>query len=227
MIVLVVDRSSARPGFAVLKEGAVVFAHTWEGEPSRAPQWTAEIGALLQQAGFTWSDFDQYIGGIGPGSFSGIRGALSFLNGLALPYKTPVYGVSSAAAMALEEAQGAAERVTVIGDARRNTLWVAQFQIVDRAGGAIQRISGEALTHSAEDFTLIAPDQLSALCVPGTIVISPDWARLEGALRAAVQPGVRLVERAVYPSVAWMGRLSAAGNHTAQEPLPIYLHPAV
>jgi len=227
MVTLVVDRSSARPGFAVLREGRVVSAHTWEGEPSRAPQWTAEIGALLQQDGLTWGDFEQYIGGIGPGSFSGIRGALAFLNGLALPFKTPVYGVSSAAALAVEAAQSAAERVTVIGDARRNTLWVAQFQVVDRDRGAIQRMTGAALTHTAEDFTLIAPDQLAALCVPGTTVISPDWGRLEGALRAAVQPGVRLVEHTVYPSAAWIGRLALAGNHTAQEPLPIYLHPAV
>lgn len=222
---LVIDRSSGRPSMAVFEGNERACEKVWDCEPTRAPAWLAELASLLADHGWDGASFDAFVCGLGPGSFSGIRACLSALQGLALPDGKPVYGVASAAALALGQAEGA-ERVTVVGDARRNRLWCITYEV--RPADAQVRMPGGGLpTHTAEDFQLVPSDALGRTVPDHTRIVSADWERLEPLLRATFA-AERLVARTVFPVAADLGRLALAlPASRVREPLPIYLHPAV
>lgn len=225
MRVLVVDRSTSRPGFAVFEAGRLAYEHVWAGEPSRAPEWLDELSRLLAERGLDAAGAESFVCGLGPGSFSGIRACLAALSGLALPGGRPVLGVASAAALALGQA-GGVERVTVVGDARRDRLWCVTYR-VDEAAGRVALDGGAAPAQTAADFRLVPAGALAAAVPAGSRVVTSDWERLAPVLRATFPDG-RLVERAVYPRPADLGRLALSGPGAAvPEPVPIYLHPAV
>ena len=222
---LVIDRSTSRPGMALFDEGCLLFEHTWDGEPTRAPEWMGDLELLLKDRQIAVQTLDGFVCGVGPGSFSGIRASLAALSGLALPGGKPVYGVASAAALALGQAEGAA-CVTVIGDARRNRLWCVTYR-VDAAARQVRLCDGRAPTHTAEDFLLVPVGELNDAVPADSRVVSSDWERLSTVLSAAFGAD-RLVTHAVFPTAADVGRLALSDPASrVREPLPIYLHPAV
>jgi tRNA threonylcarbamoyladenosine biosynthesis protein TsaB len=222
---LAVDRSTRAPCLAVCDDGTPVFEHVWEGEPARAPEWLAELSELLKAHKVGTETLDAYVCGLGPGSFSGIRAGLAALSGLALPGARPVYGVASAAAIALAAAAGA-ELVTVIGDARRSRLWCVTYR-VDASARRVSLADGRVPSHTADDFLLVPAETLPEWVPEGSRLVSPDWDRLEPALRSPFGPD-RLVQRCVFPQPADLVAL-ATGTPASRvlEPVPIYLHPAV
>ncbi len=223
---LVIDRSSARPSMAAFEDSERVCEKIWDGEPTRAPAWLAELARVLADHGWDVASFDAFVCGLGPGSFSGIRACLSALQGLALPDNKPVYGVASAAALALGQAE-AEERVTVVGDARRSRIWCVTYEV--RPAAAQVRMLGGALpTHTAEDFQLVPSEALGRAVPDATRIVSADWERLAPLLLTTFAAD-RLVARTVNPTAADVGRLAllALPASRVREPLPIYLHPAV
>jgi len=222
---LVMDRSTIRPGLAVFDGGELAFEQAWDGEPTRAPEWIAWVAEGLAAKGLSVSDMGAFVCGLGPGSFSGIRACLSALQGMALPGGNPVYGVASAAALALGQAEGAAE-VTVVGDARRSRLWCVTYR-VEAGAHRVRLADGRVPTHTSDDFRLVPAEELPQSVPAGSRILSTDWERLGDFLTARF-PVERLVARAVYPSAADVGRLFLAEPQVGVlEPLPVYLHPAV
>jgi tRNA threonylcarbamoyladenosine biosynthesis protein TsaB len=205
--------------------GALLFGQDWDGEPTRSPEWVAELAQGLAANGVAPEQLDGFVCGLGPGSFSGIRACLAALQGLALPGSQPVYGVASAAALALGQAEGA-ECVTVVGDARRNRLWSVTYR-VDAAASRVRLYDGRVPTHTSDDFLLTPADELAQAVPAGTRVVSSDWERI-GALLGGSFAAERLVARAVFPKASDLGRLALAEPAArVLEPLPVYLHPAV
>jgi tRNA threonylcarbamoyladenosine biosynthesis protein TsaB len=206
-------------------DGALLFSRVWDGEPTRAPEWIAELAQGLAENGVGVEQFAGFVCGLGPGSFSGIRASLSAAQGMALPGNNPVYGVASAAALALGQA-GGAECVTVIGDARRNRLWSVTYR-VDPDARRVRLYDGRAPTHTSDDFQLTPAADLAAAVPAGTRIVSCDWERLSGLLGGAFE-AERLVPRAVFPLAEDVGRLALAEPAARVfEPVPVYLHPAV
>ncbi len=203
----------------------LVCEQVWDGEPTRSPEWIACLAETLSAAGLSVSELDAFVCGLGPGSFSGIRACLSALQGMALPDNRPVYGVSSAAALALGHAD-VAKDVTVVGDARRNRLWCVTYR-VDAAARRVRLFDGRVPSHTSDDFQLVPAESLSQAVPDGTRVLTADWDRLSGLLTAAFEAD-RLVAHAVFPRAADVGRLALAEPSACLlEPLPVYLHPAV
>lgn len=228
MRLLAIDRSSDRPGFVVIEDKRVVLKHLWKGDVRRMPDWVYEMRAMLAEQKLDWAGFDSFAGGIGPGSFSGIRASLSFLNGVAMPGGQKVVGLADAAVIAADAADADGETVTVIGDARRQTLWVASYRVENRAAGVVRLADGSEPTNTASDFKLVAPAAIASAVPAGSRVVSPDWPRLEPVLTAAFGGiGAKLVREQAFPSIERLGRMVASGAATIAEPRPIYLHPAV
>ena len=113
MSALVLDRSSART--------LIAFGDETLELPGRDPTWCDRLRALL--AGYRP---DLLAVGLGPGSFAGVRSSIACLQGMGLALGLRPKGFPSAALCAL--ASGLPE-VTVVGDARRNTLWAARFSV--------------------------------------------------------------------------------------------------
>jgi len=211
---LVLERSSPLPSLAVFRGGEAVLSYAWPGEPSRSPGWLAEVRDVLGRAQIPLDAVGCFVCGVGPGSFSGIRACLAAVSGWALPRGLPVYGVASAAALAVAQM---AEVVTVVGDARRKRLWCVTYR-VEAGTSRVRLVDGRVPTHTAGDFSLIAPEDLPA--VASGVVVSPDWERL-APVRAGLQP-------CAPGTAAVLGDIAYAEPAARRlEPSPIYLHPAV
>lgn len=224
-LVMAADRSAGRSGLAVFKGGVAVCVKRWDVEPSRAPGWIAEAGQALSETGIEIGEIGRFICGLGPGSFSGIRACLAALQGMALPGGRPVCGVASAAALALGQARGV-EAVTVAGDARRGRVWCVTYR-ADKAAASVRLADGGAPSHTGDDFKLVAADDLAEAVPDGTLIVSPEWARL-GQVLSETFPAERLVRQDVFPDVVDLGLLAlSAPEACVAEPMPIYLHPAV
>ncbi len=226
MLRLILDRSAGSAGFALAQEERVICKKVWEGDGVRSPAWFMEMADLIRSSGYSVTDVDEFVCGIGPGSFSGIRAALSALEGMALPGRKPVLGISGAAVLAVQMAREGVNTVTVIGDARRSRLWSVSYQL-DRNGRIRELANGGEVTHSAADFELLAAAELSARVPPGSLILSPDWERIGGVLTENFSPE-RLMMQTASPDIEVMARLvSRQPAQCRPEPLPIYLHPAV
>ena len=130
MILLSLERSSSTPGAALYRDGKQLADWTagrLDDGSSSIFSMAADCNRLLST---TPEKLSTILLTIGPGSFSGIRSAISFAQGLALPNPDiRILGVSTAAVIAwqhLRLATGGASCV-VMGDARREHIWKADF----------------------------------------------------------------------------------------------------
>jgi tRNA threonylcarbamoyladenosine biosynthesis protein TsaB len=109
---------------ALLHDGALIARH--EVAPRRhvelALPWAE---ALLAEAGIAKSQLDALAVGVGPGAFTGVRLAISLVQGIALGLDRPVLPVSTLAALAAPFlAEGP---VLAAIDARMGELYVGEF----------------------------------------------------------------------------------------------------
>jgi tRNA threonylcarbamoyl adenosine modification protein YeaZ len=250
MFLLCVERSTSRPGWALFRDSDCILEALADEEPARTPDWLARLARACAGVDVPLDRIDRFAVGLGPGSFSGTRAAVSGLQGLSLPGNRPLLGVSSAAAQAYallmeRAAAGIHSPVAVVGDARRDRLWCAVFVLGPASGtgkGAdspdlTNRPAGQLLawtregprapTHDARDFSLTPWQDLPAHLPPGTQVSTPDWDRIGARLAESLPPG-QLPKQSRRPTAADVGRLILADPLSAHaEPIPIYLHPAV
>ena len=221
-MLLSLDRSLPAVSMALFEKGACLAAATASTSAAQQRPWETLLDDLLESTGAKLEAIDELVVGLGPGSFSGIRTALAFAKGLSLPAGTPLRGFPSAAAMAREFFRNTPEamRVFVVGDARRDTVWLADYRRESVwAGSAI-------CTGSRVDIAcLTLAEAQSSLSLASEIpVLSPDAQRLAGRLdgiRPCPAPGDRPLAQA-------LGELALlAPEQGIVPPLPIYLHPAV
>lgn len=161
------------------------------------------------------ADVTRFAVSLGPGSFSGIRSAIAVLNGLAMPIGAKVMGVGSAVASAYvyRRDNPRAERIAVVGDARRGRMWLATF-------GA-----GYSHCHDGRGFAQIPKAEIADAIPQDAIVITPDWARI-GADLSIVIPKNRLVTEPIYPDSKAIAEL-AIGGYIAEVTAPVYINPPV
>jgi tRNA threonylcarbamoyl adenosine modification protein YeaZ len=97
---LVLDISFA--GFAAWVDvDDKVLAHRWRAPGERYDDVAAWIEDCLKEARGGFSHLDWVAVNVGPGSFTGIRIAMAFAQGLAMPRNLPLYGFTSFAPMLL------------------------------------------------------------------------------------------------------------------------------
>lgn len=146
---------------------------------------------------------ERIVVGLGPGSFAGVRAALSFAIGYAIGSPCEVLGLPSPCALAGDG------DLAVVGDARQGLLWVALFKGFEEAREIFQ----------------VRRDALVEALPPGVPVTTPDAARLDEFLRTT------LPSRYAGPRVPTADGLRAFAERNPKalrkDPRPIYLNPAV
>ena len=153
---------------------------------------------------------DRIIVGTGPGSFAGIRAAIAFATGYALPKNITVLGIPSAAALAHPT-----EPRAVVGDARQGKFWVALFD----GYKLICPIFQVNETDSEKGPGLQSRIPLSVK------VISPDDARIGAKLKEIFAD--RYLGLGTVTTAALHAAALANPALLSPEPRPIYLNPAV
>ncbi len=186
MATLLVDRSTAQTLIAFGSETL-----TLDG---RDDAWVAKLQTLLKGR-----VPEALAVGLGPGSFAGIRAAIACLQGMGIGWGLEPVGFPSAAIYALASGQ---EEVTVVGDARRGTLWAVDY-----------RLTADGLAQTS-DFRILSAETFQ----PTPTMVSPDAKRLE-------RFGLRGLDISAADVVATYERLDR--TLLRNDPQPIYLHPAV
>jgi len=202
--IFAIELSSRFGSLALVEEGAVINEKSWEENFKNRQQLFDAMAAME----IDWNSIDCFAAGRGPGAFSGLRIGFSVVNSLAAPGGRPVYALNSGAALA---GQSGAGRTAVVGDARRNKVWVGVF-------------SGSQLE---KEFQLLERDELAGFVPPDTLVVSPDHDRL-----AELLAGFHILPAAgpVFPSAGKLGQLvfRRLENGMESEPFePLYMHPPV
>ncbi len=207
MKLLAIELSTRRGSIALFQDRQLAAEESWDEPQARHGRLFDVLPRIVPAA----RDVDVFAVGRGPGSFSGIRVAVTAAQAMALPFEKNVVAISSGEALAraiLRETR--APRVAIIGDARRGTLW---FGIFTRDGVEM-------------DWSLTTVAQLDSTLPSDAIRVSPDWERLQASLRAREN----WIEEPRFPAARDLGEIAlrrlAAG--AAPEPVaPIYMHPPV
>ena len=220
MKILALELSTQTGSLAVMDGNDVICEKEWLTEGRILRPIFPDIHALASSNQWDWKEIDRFAVGVGPGAFSGLRMAVSGIQGLAIPDNKPVTAVSSASALAWSSLkETGAEQVVVLGDARRNELWAGCFGWDQ---GAVSR-------HG--DWAVVGEDQLPAsLKIPGTVWVSPDWEQIKESLKAFCPAEVVLIQEARIPRATMVARVASqmVESGAKREALsPIYVHPAV
>lgn len=172
------------------------------------------VQELLSEAGRCVAELDAVAFGRGPGSFTGVRIATAFAQGLAFAIDRPVVPVSSLRALARDAfSQEAGERVLISVDAHMGELFVGRYA---RNGEDASPVQEDILTR-VDAFTL-PPGWDSA----DTLLAGDAWTAYPGLTRAEA----RFVPAAI-PSAGQVLALALASDPaswlTPAEAEPVYV----
>ena len=204
MRLLAIDRSTDTQSAAFAIDGKVVASRVFAGSDARSGDWPLKIRDFLAAQGIAPSELDEIVVGQGPGSFAGIRAALSFAQGLSIPSGIKVLGIPSTYALTRDGAHTA-----VVGDARRGLFWVVIYDGVERV----------------KDFTLVPKEGLGNAVPEHCAVVTPDGARIEPLLQAVFGHHYK---GSMIPMAERLAEVAMARpDILVKEPLPLYLQPPV
>ncbi|HUT55263.1 MAG TPA: tRNA (adenosine(37)-N6)-threonylcarbamoyltransferase complex dimerization subunit type 1 TsaB [bacterium] len=190
MKILALDTSTSVASVAVM-QGAEVLAEVHLETGRRRGEIMARAAAdLLENLGLKPEALDAYAIGLGPGSFTGLRGSLAFVKGLAIANPRPVAGVSSLHALALAAAPFPGAIVPVV-DARKGEVFAAVFK---REGQAATRLS---------DDVAATPERIAAMAGGPVLLLGDALARYRHEFEQAF--GVRAT---IAPEELWYPRAS-------------------
>lgn len=114
--ILAFDTSTSSLAVAVMENGKVLAERNIHAERNHSAYLVEAIGEALAAAGVAKAELDGIAVGVGPGSYTGARIAVTTAKTLAWALSLPVYGVSSLEAIALGGwARGTAQDAALLG----------------------------------------------------------------------------------------------------------------
>jgi tRNA threonylcarbamoyladenosine biosynthesis protein TsaB len=131
MRVLALDAALAQCAAAMLIDDTVVSRRQLAGGRGHAAVLPPMAEAVLAEAGCAASDLDGVAVTIGPGSFTGLRAAISLAHGIALAAGRPVVGVTVAEAMASALPPTGDRALWVAIDSRRKRVFLDHDGILE------------------------------------------------------------------------------------------------
>lgn len=200
MKILAIEFSSEQRSVAICSGGAV------RGRAEESGGRTARAFNLIERALAESKMEREEIGciavGLGPGSYAGIRSAISLAQGWQVARSVCLLGIGTVECLAAQaQAAKLAGLVNIVIDAQRNEFYFASYELAP----------GER--RIVEPLRLLAFDEASARCTKGTTLV---WPELLGRF-----PG----SHALLPDATTLGLLAAArGDFVSGDKLePIYL----
>lgn len=117
--ILYLDTSEVTAQIAVFKGEEKVVEESWEAGRELSKTLSQKYGNILKKAGIKGKDLTGLCVFVGPGSFTGLRIGISFVNGLAFSESIPVFETKEKEKLDLREAKkialpfyGAEPRIT-------------------------------------------------------------------------------------------------------------------
>ena len=213
MNILALDTSMGACSTALLRHDGVLFARQERMTRGHAEALMPMVADVMSESGVAFAALDRIGATTGPGSFTGVRIAISAARGLALVTGAKLFGVDSLSVMAKQAltsgiAGGAPFAVAV--DARRGMLY---FGLYD---GAARKLDGPILI-APDDAANLLPGALRTAVGSGAATLA-EAAASRGALIAA-----RLLD--LEPSATELAALARDSGETVPVLRPLYLRP--
>jgi len=161
MRILGLDTTGAYCSVAIVDTAKVLAYKSENIGRGHAERLASMVQEVLAEAGLTGTDIDKIAVCTGPGSFTGLRVALAFAKGFALPRKLPVVGLSSLAIWAAQADPEGEKKVISIADVRRGELcWSAIFKGVAAEGVITQEAEAARKTIEKLDPDMVIEDNI-------------------------------------------------------------------
>jgi tRNA threonylcarbamoyladenosine biosynthesis protein TsaB len=180
---LALDTSTERAAIALATATGLYLAVT-DAARRHGRDLIPRLGALLTEAGLGAGDLDVVAVGLGPGSYTGLRVGVTAAKTLAYATGATLLGLDSLEVVG-RNAPAQAMRVSVVADAQRNEVYVADF---------VREEPGHPLALSRDSHVELLSAWLAGL-EPGVLVLGPGLT--SARIRAAVPAGF------VTPDPAW------------------------
>jgi tRNA threonylcarbamoyladenosine biosynthesis protein TsaB len=177
MNLLVLDTSTDRAAVGLLTNSGAIYTSLTGPDRRHGRDLIPSLRALLREAGVVLRDLDLLAVGVGPGSYTGLRVGVMAAKTLAYATGSSLVGLDSLEAVA-RNAPASASRISVVADAQRGDVYVADFCRVP-ASETVVLERGSRIESLAN---------WRAALQPGVLVIGPglEWP----AIRAAVPPAL-------------------------------------
>lgn len=199
MIILGLDTTGGHCTAALVKSETCLAQKSENIGRGHAERLAPMVAEILEEAYVKPADISRVAVCTGPGSFTGLRVALAFAKGFALPHNIPVLGLSALEVMAAQIDPHKEKRVVSVMDVRRGQLcWGAYDRRVK-----IQAPITQNIDTAKEAIAAIGYDRLAG----------------DGAhLIKEASP----IEHVSGPALAW---LSQSRDPDAYPPVPLYSRP--
>ncbi|NGZ74829.1 tRNA (adenosine(37)-N6)-threonylcarbamoyltransferase complex dimerization subunit type 1 TsaB [Saccharibacillus alkalitolerans] len=180
--ILALDTSSAAQAVAVLDENGVLYESCNPAERNHSVNLLPEIERALRESGTDKRELAGIAVGIGPGSYTGVRIAVTSAKTLAWALKLPIAAVSSLEAQAASGREAASPQgrgwIVPLVDARRGQAYTALFgtpELPASGGDAAEGNAPNGGTENAARLKRLADD---------AILMVDDWtARIADRLK--------------------------------------------
>lgn len=192
-LLLALDTSTRTASVAVFDGAQVLSETTWLAGREHSARLLIEIQAALERIGRQPSELSGLVVACGPGSFTGVRVAISVAKGMAAALALPAWGVSTLDVVATA-AEPAATRVRAVVEAGRGRVATAVYE-------------GGECVEPARLATL--PELVALLTQPTLPTLVIGELSVDARARLAQQPGATLAAPAA--CVRRAGFLAALG----------------
>lgn len=181
---------------------AVVQPHEFQESLSGSNEPFAMIDEALRAAKVEREQIECIVVGIGPGSYTGIRSAISIAQGWQLARPVKLLGVSTVEGIAAQaQAEGLSGRVQVIVDAQRGEFYIAGYELA--ADGP----------REIESLRIVSMAEVKERAAQGGILIGPEVTKWVSA------------GKTIFPRAATLGRMAFGRTDfiSGEKMEPIYL----
>ena len=162
------------------------------GAPNHSDRIVPEIEEMLRASGVTYEDLGGLACATGPGSFTGLRVALSALKGIALARDLPLAGVSTLEALAWN-LPFANRRLVPMLDARKAEVYAGVFSSAD---GTVTRVREDVVTPPEPFLASLAADGVPLVLLGDGAAAYAELVRRHTGALAAVADGSHALPRA-------------------------------
>jgi tRNA threonylcarbamoyladenosine biosynthesis protein TsaB len=188
MRILALDAALGPCSAALLADGVLLAQHVSRDARGASAALPGLVEAVLAEAG---GGFDAVAVTVGPGSFTGIRAALALGHGLAIGAGTPIFGVTSMAAIAAAWTPVPDSTLWIALDTRRGRVFLGR-------DGAIGPVTLDALPPPPACLWLAGDAAASVAAQIGGQVTGIDQIEAQHVARAAAIPANRVAPQPLY-----------------------------
>ncbi len=209
MLVLALDTSTRQASVALSSDEKLYGEYSWQVDSNHSVELLDRVQRLFSESGLEMTELDAVVTATGPGSFNGVRVAVSVAKSLAFALQKPLVGICTLDGIAAHQRLYRGPICSLI-EAGRGDLYAACYlfdQMLSEDGLLTHQM------HRLSDYLLLSPPDLADLLlkqIPAWLALGDGpvppvlfCGELSRASRAALSSALGDRARFVSPAEAW------------------------